>query len=85
MGIQLLVLLFGFLLMKRIVEETASQVSIVLTVKPRYLVLDTNCFISCRPELQLLVDTGHFVIVVPLVGRSQSCSSPMHFYCSHCR
>lgn len=34
----------------------------------RYLVPDTNCFVDELKSIGLLVECGHFIVAVPLVG-----------------
>ena len=51
---------------RRSVLECAQQQ--VLEVRPNCLVPDTNCFINHLPELELLLSSSRFKIVVPLIG-----------------
>ena len=55
------------------IEEASKGKGTLVTVKPRYLVPDTNCFIDMLACVQRLVDTRQFVIAVPLTGKDKAC------------
>ena len=42
-----------------------------MLVCARYLVPDTNGFVDQLPNIRVIVECGHFVVAVPLVGESQ--------------
>lgn len=49
-------------------REAASERGRETTVCARYLVPDTNCFVDELKSIRLLVECGHFIVAVPLVG-----------------
>lgn len=49
-------------------HEAASVRGRETLVCPRYLVPDTNCFVDELKSIQMLVECGHFIVAVPLVG-----------------
>lgn len=57
-----------------VLEEAALRGSEVVRIMPKYLVPDTNCFVSMLPSIQALVQSGHFTVAVPLIGESAVCS-----------
>jgi protein SMG6 len=48
-------------------EACNSSVHVEVTIKPHYLVPDTNCFIKYLNNLKDLLSSGHFIIAVPLI------------------
>lgn len=46
--------------------DEASKKRNDVIIKPRYLVPDTNCFIDCLQNLKDLIDTGYFILAIPL-------------------
>ena len=41
---------------------------IEIEVVPRYIVLDTNCFVNYLPIIYKLIKQGRFTIIIPLIG-----------------
>lgn len=62
--------MFNFL--KLLLKEVKSKEVTEVIIKPKYLVPDTNCFIDHLNDLIRLIDSGHFVVAVPLVGESRT-------------
>ena len=54
-----------------------------MIIKPRYLVPDTNCFIDCLQNLKDLIDTGYFILSIPLTGDCIIKSINLYLYSYH--
>lgn len=42
---------------------------IEIEVVPRFIVLDTNCFVNYLPIIYKLIKQGRFIIIIPLIGK----------------
>ena len=51
-----------------LISEAINKASEEVYIEPKYLVPDTNCFISSLPAIQALVKSQLFVVAVPLIG-----------------
>lgn len=61
--------MFYFFFFQAVLVEHSSKPTLVLEINPQYLVPDTNCFIDHLPDLQYIVESKDFTIVIPLVGK----------------
>lgn len=50
------------------IREAANVEGRETVICARYLVPDTNCFVDELKSIQVLVESRHFVVAVPLVG-----------------
>ncbi|KAL5463785.1 hypothetical protein EMCRGX_G032719 [Ephydatia muelleri] len=50
-----------------LISEAINKASEEVYIEPKYLVPDTNCFISSLPAIQALVKSQLFVVAVPLI------------------
>ncbi|XP_019849056.1 PREDICTED: telomerase-binding protein EST1A-like [Amphimedon queenslandica] len=51
---------------KSLIDKAKSTHSDEVTVKPKYLIPDTNCFVDSFQQLMAILESGHFVIAIPL-------------------
>ena len=64
-----------------LIDKAKRTQSDEVTVKPKYLIPDTNCFLDSFKELMSVLESGHFVIAIPLTGETVVV---MLFYCYYC-
>ena len=62
-------------------SEATKNSDFQVTINPKYLVPDTNCFVDMLSSIKTVVHATHFVVALPLTGelgqRSHDCSIQM--------
>lgn len=51
-----------------VLTEAKTMPDFKVTITPKYLVPDTNCFVDMLPSIKSLVGTAHYILALPLVG-----------------